>query len=296
MIRFAPNHIKNLAYKLVCVFLASISVEHAAIAETVSLKMHDELVAQASYQPGEKNRPAILLLHGFLQTHNFSIIQSIANELTDNGYSVLAPTLTMGINNRNQSMTCEMIQSHEFDDHHGELNNWINWLKQKGHNKIILIGHSTGAMRLISYTSKKRNQLNNISSIILISPTIPSIANNPKQIKNDLNRAYSQIKKGHTNPDKYTLSYCQDSYIAPAKPYISYASLSENTIFDYIKKTTAPITIIMGNKDKLIPEDWHNKLKSRGVDITLIEGANHFYSNSHEFELFDAITSIIEQQ
>ena len=290
-----PYHFKMLVNKLLLILLVFITMQPPSIAETVSLEINNGLIAQADYRPGDRNKPTILLLHGFLQTHQFSIIQSISNELSDNGYTILAPTLTMGINKRSQSMTCDMIQSHKFGDHHKELDSWVNWLKQKGDDEVILIGHSTGALRLISYTGQKNAPENNITRVILISPTMPATTNKPAVLKNNLDTAYSLVKKGHTEPGKFSLAYCSESYTSSAEAYISYASLTEKKFFEYLKKTDIPLEIILGNNDKLIPENWYTQLKQAGANITLIEGANHFYSNGNEFDLFDAINSIIEQ-
>ncbi|MCW8855014.1 MAG: alpha/beta fold hydrolase [Gammaproteobacteria bacterium] len=288
-------HFKILVNKLLLILLVFITIHPPSIAEIVSLEINSGLIAQADYRPGDSNKPTILLLHGFLQTYQFSIIQSISNELSDNGYTILAPTLTMGINKRSQSMTCDMIQSHTFGDHHKELDNWINWLKKKGHDEIILIGHSTGALRLISYTSQKNAQRNNITRVILISPTMPGATNKPAVLKNNLDTAHSLIQKGNAEPNKFSLAYCSENYISSAEAYISYASLTENKFFDYLKKTDIPLAVILGNNDKLIPQNWYNQLKQAGANITPIEGANHFYSNGNEFDLFDAINGIIEQ-
>lgn len=44
--------------------------------EPVSLKLGSGIAAVADYQPGAADRPAVMILHGFLQTHHFHTVFS----------------------------------------------------------------------------------------------------------------------------------------------------------------------------------------------------------------------------
>ena len=104
--------ISKFLLSLLLFFLTTVlSVLHA---ETVSHTLDNGTTTLADYRKGDENKPAFLLLHGFLQTHNFSTIQSMADELADTGYTVLAPTLSHGVDNRNQSIACDALHTHKF--------------------------------------------------------------------------------------------------------------------------------------------------------------------------------------
>ena len=263
-------------------------------AATVQLTFKNGLTARADFRKGEENMPAILLLHGFLQTHQFSTVQSITDELTDSGYTILAPTLSHGIDNRLQSLTCDTIQSHKFGDHHSELDSWVNWLKEKGYQELIFIGHSTGCLRLLSYINYNPLSSLKVHGLILISPTTPNTKTDDR-LKKQINYAKSLGKDNKSNLEKFSLAYCQNNYIASPNAFLSYASLDEHAVIDFMNKTPYPIINILGTKDNLLPDNWINTLSEQKSHIFTIEEANHFFSNGQELELYDALHTAIEQ-
>ena len=111
--------------------------------------------ASAEYLVGERNKPAVLLLHGFLQTREFPTVATLARGLHDAGYTVLSPTLSLNIPNRKQSLACEAVHRHSLDDDVAEIGRWVNWLKSRGHRAIVLLGHSFGSLQLLAYLSAK---------------------------------------------------------------------------------------------------------------------------------------------
>ncbi|MDP3420462.1 MAG: DUF1749 domain-containing protein, partial [Thiobacillus sp.] len=70
----------------------------------VEARLTSGMVVGASYHPGRKQLPAVLILHGFLQTREFRTVATMGNSLHDAGYTVLLPTLSLNIPNRRQSL------------------------------------------------------------------------------------------------------------------------------------------------------------------------------------------------
>ena len=83
----------------------SLSASH-----TVKEPMPSGIKATAFYSEGEAGKPAILLLLGFLQTRNYLTVNSLSTSLADEGFTILAPTLTLGISNRKRSLPCDAVQ------------------------------------------------------------------------------------------------------------------------------------------------------------------------------------------
>ena len=94
----------------------------------MSLELRSGLTAVSDYWPGEADLPAILILHGFLQTREFQTVRRLAEALSDEGYSVLLPSLTLGLDRRRQSVACEAIHTHSMQQDVDELRAWIDWL------------------------------------------------------------------------------------------------------------------------------------------------------------------------
>jgi dienelactone hydrolase len=63
----------------------------AAHAELVQQLMRPGIPASAEYRVGERSKPAVLMLHGFLQTREFSTVATLSRGLHDAGYTVLSP-------------------------------------------------------------------------------------------------------------------------------------------------------------------------------------------------------------
>ncbi len=127
---------------------------HSSFADTVELKLQNGVIATADFRAGKPSRPAILLLHGFLQTRNALPISPLANTLADDGYTVLVPTLTLGINQRAQSLDCEAPHIHTKEGDVAEIGYWTDWLARKGYKSIVLIGHSSGSLEILQYVSQ----------------------------------------------------------------------------------------------------------------------------------------------
>ncbi len=122
-------------------------------AATVSLKLPNGLTATANYQKNNLKTTGIIILHGFLVTHNFRTITNLSAALFDEGYTFLAPNLTLGINHRKVSLTCEAIHTHNMSDDINEIHHWVNWLIKQGHKEIVIIGHSFGSLHSLAYLS-----------------------------------------------------------------------------------------------------------------------------------------------
>ncbi|MBK1650549.1 alpha/beta hydrolase [Rhabdochromatium marinum] len=138
-----------------------------AMSESVSLTLPNGHVGVGDYRPGETAKPAVLLLHGFLQTHHFGIVQSLADALSNANYPVLTPTLTLGINQRRQSLPCDAIQNHRLADGTPELAAWVQWLKARGHPKIVVAGHSSGAMQVLLYANQAKEEPALVGAVLI---------------------------------------------------------------------------------------------------------------------------------
>lgn len=137
--------------------LLALAVAQLAFGKEVTLEMPNRLIARADYQIGAADKPVVLILHGFLQTHDFHTAHNMADGLHDLGYNVLAPTLTLGVPYRNQSLACEAIHGHSLEDDEAEIGVWLDWLEARHQGPIILLGHSTGSVELLAYLSQHRD-------------------------------------------------------------------------------------------------------------------------------------------
>jgi pimeloyl-ACP methyl ester carboxylesterase len=269
-------------------YLLLLLVSLQANAEPVQLQVSDRLTANAEFRAGDSDKPVLLLLHGFLQTHQFHTIHQLTESLGDEGYSILAPTITLSVPFRSKSLACESIHNHTLEDAYGEIDAWIDWLDTKGLHQVVLIGHSTGSMTLIGYLSKDpRPQVKRFIGISAVETRMEMPSEKQQTLIADLR---DKVARHDNHLIKNQFSFCNPITISP-KSLLSYLEWSPDRILQGIHDIALPTLIIMGSKDERLGPNWISKLKTTGKRINIIDGANHFIDGEHEFELVDLISA-----
>lgn len=261
-------------------------------AESVAEKLPGGLIANAEYVPGNTAKPAILVLHGFLQTFEFLATQNIVNGLSEMGFTVLAPNLSLGVPDRKQSKQCQAAQATGFQDDLAEIDYWINWLKQHGYTKVIMVGHSWGSQHALGYRLQHPNAP--ISAIIAISLVRSHQEDNIHQ--RQIKTARERQNHADSSLQTYKLSFCKDFMATPAS-YLSYAEWNDEKVLDVLrqlKKQNVRVYSIIGGADKRIDQKWVHQLAPLVTKVTVIDGANHFFSHMYEFDLKDQLDMILQ--
>jgi pimeloyl-ACP methyl ester carboxylesterase len=255
-------------------------------AEQVTLQMPSGIGANAEYLQGEPGRPTILMLHGFLQTHSFHTIHQLSQGLHDEGYTVLSPTLTLGIPYRRQSLACEAIHTHQLADIHAEIGAWMDWLENRQQRDIVFIGHSTGSVNLLSYLSNHPDaRVKKLIGISIVEGRLELDANAQQALQQQL---LARINNGDKQPIKQNYSYCRPITATPASLY-SYMVWTPQRILATIQQLSTPQAYLMGSMDDRLGPGWIPQLSATGRSVTVIDGANHFMDGEFEFALQDAV-------
>lgn len=284
MINGFPSCTRHIA-ALFCVLTLT---THSAVAEIVEVKLPSGIIATADFHPGRPSRPAVLLLHGFLQTRQAPPMSSLANTLVDQGYTVLIPTLTLGIDRRSKSLACEAVHAHTLEGDVAEVGLWVNWLANKNYSSIALIGHSYGSTQVLRYIAQRPNPA--VQKAILTS-LLPSHGK-----PQDVHNALARVKQPASDQtlERYTLTFCNKTYVAPPSAYLSYASNDTDQALNLLRKIKVPAEIILGSDDKTITPDWPEKIRVQGTPITIIDKTGHFFDGAQEFDLADKVESILK--
>ena len=205
--------------------------------QEISLPKFQEEKIQASdgveimhwYYEGDKNKPAVLFFHG-----NGGQISDFAPALipiTKEGYSVLAMEYR-GFGNTGGNISQKTV----FQD----SANAFDFLKRKGHTRIVAYGYSFGAAFATGLTT-----LRPVDGLILTAP-------------------FSSLKKiVSEKPVPFARFLLKDTYPSDI----------------YIKDYTKPILIIHGKKDTIIPyhhsQILYEQAKSPNKQLYLLEQDNH---------------------
>ncbi len=263
------------------------------LAESIKLTNASGNVITADFSQGTNKANPILILHGFLQTSKFSTVSRLVASLGDTGYTVLSPTLSLGISNRKQSLSCEAIHTHSLDTDADELRQWIEWLHTKTGKPVTLIGHSAGGPVILKYMEGSDAKYVNHSILISLSFYNAGLYSNENNEYAE--KAMKAINSG-TNPlDTYALNYCK-TYPTDARAFLSYYNWNRAKTSAVIGKFNDRISIILGTGDKRMEDEWKKQLQEQRNNVTLIEGANHFFDQAHEFELTDAIEELLSER
>jgi len=189
----------------------------------------DNIAVMNWYYEGDKNKPAILFFHG-----NTGQIADFAYPLIPiikSGYSVLAMEYR-GFGNTEGDISKDTV----FQD----AVNAFDFLKEKGHNQIVVYGYSFGTAFATGLTS-----LRPVDGVILTAP-------------------FSSLKKiVSEKPVPLAQFLLKDTYPSD----------------EYLKNYTNPVLIIHGKKDTVIPyhhsQTLYTTAQSTDKHLFLLEGENH---------------------
>ena len=260
-------------------------------AESLRLQSPGGKFLNAEYLRGDVRRPAIVVLHGFLQTNEFLATQSIISSLSALGYTIVGPNLSLGVPNRRQSMQCQAPHRHTFEDDLREIDFWVGWLRSQGHPSVIIVGHSWGSQHGLGYAEAHPEAP--ISAVIAIS--LVRVEQAAAIRASQIAAAQAREARNDRSLKLYALSYCK-TFMAEPRSYLSYARWDDARVTDALARLRdrkLPVYVVFGSKDNRIDDEWVQESRRRAAQVTVIEGANHFFSSVHEFELGDRLETIL---
>jgi pimeloyl-ACP methyl ester carboxylesterase len=258
--------------------------------EVIQKTVEEGVTATAEYRAGDPSKPAMLVLHGFLQTRDFSTVRRLADALYDWNYTVLAPTLSLGIDTRARSLPCEAIQTHTMEDAVEEVRMWVEWLAAQGHDRIILVGHSSGSATHVAYLAD--NPHTAVKEAILISLVAFGPGKLSYETEAHAEAARSVLEDGNDALGEYALAFCR-TYPTTAQNFLSYYDWSRPRVAEALSKLHVPAHILVGSNDQRMTAEWVDAMRAAHGDVIVIEGANHFFDDAHEFDLLDEFERLL---
>ena len=279
--RSPPTSFRHALRALVFSLLGAIFAA-PAWGTTVQLEMRPRIAASADYLKGHGHKPAVLVLHGFLQTREFSTVATLAKGLHDAGYTVLTPTLTLGVPMRRQSLPCEAIHRHSMDDDLEEIGRWVNWLKLHGHRSVVLVGHSYGSLQLLAYLSRQPDKV--VKAFLGASLVETQIG------QTERGKLIAELERRAARPQHtlmtHPLSLCR-KYTSTPESLLSYVRWGQTQTLAALRSLDVPTLLVMGDADSLVERNWMRALAHIQVPLFIVNGANHFLDGQHEFDLLD---------
>lgn len=272
---------------LLCLLLSVLpAAAHAAI---VQQDVRPGIPANAEYLAGARDKPAVLLLHGFLQTREFATVATLASGLRDAGYTVLSPTLSLNIPNRRQSLPCEAVHKHSMDDDVAEIGLWVDWLKSHGYRSIVLVGHSFGSLQLLAYLSTRADPA--VKAYLGASLVEAQIGKGSRQAL--IAQLEDRVQNKQRDLMTQSLSFCQ-KYISTPQGLLSYVQWDQPHVLAALRQTSVRVKLIMGDADSTLGQGWLTALQHIRVPMVVVHGASHFLDGEHEFDLLNYTLEFLE--
>lgn len=291
-------------------------------AELVKTTTEDNLFLNGLFVEGDKQKPAMIFIHGFegdFYSHKF--ISTLGEEFARNNYTFLS------VQTRGTGQKIELVQTDfepRFIGSHLELleeafldiDAWVKFLLDKGYSNIILSGHSLGTIKSVRYLFEGKYK-DKIKKLILFAPFDKNGAED-KFTKGKW-KEYVEIAKKKVEEGKgedYIPMDSTDPWDEINISYQTYASwYSQDDIgcmFDFyrqdynfptLNKIQIPVQFIVGSKDDFFnatnPENSQEALDILLKNISnstweIINGAGHTF-NGYEEELVKDVLDFINE-
>jgi pimeloyl-ACP methyl ester carboxylesterase len=286
--------------------LLALSPVHA---EEVKLE-HKGLTLNASLEKADASWPAgpvVLMVHGTLAHNGMEIITTLQGLFADRGVSSLAINLSLGLNDRHGMYDCKTPHTHKHTDALDEIATWLGWLKGRGVERVVLLGHSRGGNQAAWFVAERGDPL--ITQLVLVAPATWSAeyaaADYEKRYGTELAplvaKAEQMIGEGQATSfmEQVDFIYCEDTQ-ATAEAFVSYhgpdSRMDTPTL---VPKISKPMLVFVGSEDQVVAglEDAMTPLAEKdAVELEVIEGADHFFRDLYAEDLVDRSVEFIGAQ
>ena len=265
-----------------------------AFAEAVQIKANDFTVnGDLQLADGKTLQDGVVLFtHGTWMNQDYSTAKMLKKNLTEAGQSVLAISLSLGLDNRQEiAMTaCDRPHTHKHTDALTEIDAWVKWLEKQGVKDITLVGHSRGGNQTAWYASL-HNDNQAIKRVVLFAPQLWSwedeVAEYQTKYQQDLNalvkKANDLVKagKGDTLMPKTNLLYCKESPVSATSFADYYQNNSMMDTLHVLPNIQKPVLVFAGSDDKVVvdlPQKIQPVLESHSnIEVFEVDGADHFF-------------------
>lgn len=269
-------------------------------AEFIRFTTEDKLILQGIvYHPNNPTNRAYLHIHGMAGNfYENRFLDAMAEALTNNSYAF------MSINTRGHDYIADFpIAGPEekskkigdayeiFEECLLDIKPAIDYLQQHGYSKIILCGHSLGAVKVAYYVAKTQDT--RINKLILMSP--PDMVGLTEK-ENDSDKTMEQAKKmvSEGKGNELLPGLLWDWYYLSANTYLNF-SVRDNPIDIFntynkakpslLSEIIIPTLAFMGEKDDaaiMPPLEALEIIKEKSInvprfDIDIIPNAPHSY-------------------
>jgi len=281
-----------------------------AQAEAISEKFKNlKLNAEFKMAPGKTLKDnAVLMMPSPLGHHRMEVIVSVQDVLQQRGINTLAPSISLGNDDRRWYIDCTKPIKYTVDSIFDEIDFWIGWLKKRGARQITLLGHSASANYVSLYLT--RRALPEVNGVIVLAPATSAYGR--QGINRYEKRFKVSVKDVLARADRYItagkgaqpMPEPTDYYFCPAAPVTpdAFVSLYRDMMsqdFPALWGTMAkPALLVIGTGDKRSPDIIQEAKRinpSGATKVVTIDKGGHFFKGLYTDKAVEAMIEFISQ-
>jgi pimeloyl-ACP methyl ester carboxylesterase len=260
--------------------------------ELVAISTSDDYLLHGAFFEGKLNHPAFILLHGAQMNFYTGLGAFLPALVAEQGYACLTA------NFRGHDMAtapdgyCKRASGSVYEYFHEcayDVSALIDFLRDRGYHRLILVGHSQAAFKILYAQSVNKDP--DVNGLALISPP-PSAADmtifmvGREKYERGMAEAREAVQK---NDGKHLIAFSARGnipFVFSAQTYLSFCD-PEIPVDARIlgKNVSLPMLITRGGNDlppitgELVQTIKRNCARPDLCQVVELEGASHFYEN-----------------
>lgn len=286
----------------------------------IQVVTEDKFKLSGLYKEGDKNKEAVILIHGFTSDfYSHKFYHTIAEKLEDQGNAiVLAQTRGTGIQTEliKVNNDAEYLGSYfeKIEDAHLDISAFIEFLINEGYTKIVLAGHSLGTVKSVRYLFEGKHN-DKITKLVLLAPFDKNAfmqVKAPNKWHEFIEIAKKKIDEGNGR-EIVPVPEWEDFAMSYTTFYSWYRQDDLSCIWDFyrkdydfptLQKINVPVKIIVGDKDDFFVYKQLGTTYDDAINVftkyinnsetVLIKGAVHTYLD-HEDEVANEVNKFVNE-
>ncbi len=242
---------------------------------------------------------AVLMVHGTLAHHGIEIMATLQELLAERGLSSLAATLSLGQDRRRGTFDCAVPHRYRHEDALDEIDAWVAWLKQRGAERVALLGHSRGGNQ-VAWSAAERSDPA-VRAVILLAPATWDAeaaaadyeARHGQSLAPLLTRAKGMAPDA--SMEKVGFLYCPEATVTAATFLSHYRDEPRRDTPRLLPRIALPTLVIAGSADETVPGLEARVAPHLDADtrLAVVEDADHFFRDLFADEVADLIEAFL---
>ena len=241
----------------------------------------------------------VLMVHGTLAHHGMEIMATLQELLAERGLFSLAVTLSLGQDRRRGMFDCAAPHRYRHEDALDEIAAWTAWLKQRGAERVALLGHSRGGNQVAWAAAERPDPA--VRAVILLAPTTwdAETAAAGYEARHGQSLAPLLARAEGMAPDaameKVGFLYCPEANVSAAGFLSHHRDEPRRDTPTLLPRIALPTLVITGSADETVPglEARVQPLLDADTRLAVVEDADHFFHDLFADEVADLIEAFL---